>query len=204
MTLQHPFGLILYYLFCFTIMVILLNILIALYNSAYEDITDNADDEYMALYAQKTMQFVRAPDENVFIAPFNLIELFLLIIPLEWWMPTEKYARLNDYIMGIIYSPLLLVTAAMETASAHTVRKNKKRRGSDEDNDEDDLEEWEAFEEVGVGEEWAKKVEATKPNVEIDSATAECRKLKGEVEELKKMVRELLEMGKGGTENGGS
>lgn len=46
----------------------LLNILIALYNSAYEDITDNAIDEYMALFSQKTMQFVRAPDENVFIA----------------------------------------------------------------------------------------------------------------------------------------
>ena len=66
----------------------LLNILIALYNSAYQvcqtclpagiglwliscelkDITDNAIDEYMALFSQKTMQFVRAPDENVFIA----------------------------------------------------------------------------------------------------------------------------------------
>lgn len=49
-------------------MLVLLNILIALYNSAYEDITDNAIDEYMALFSQKTMQFVRAPDENVFIA----------------------------------------------------------------------------------------------------------------------------------------
>lgn len=63
-----PFGIILYYIFTFVVMVILLNILIALYNSAYEDITDNAVDEYMALFAQKTIQFVRAPDENVFIA----------------------------------------------------------------------------------------------------------------------------------------
>jgi hypothetical protein len=30
---QHPFGLILYYLFTFIVMVVLLNILIALYNS---------------------------------------------------------------------------------------------------------------------------------------------------------------------------
>ena len=79
MNTQHPFGMILYYIYSFVIMVILLNILIALYNSAYEDITGNADDEYMALFAQKTMQFVRAPDENVFIAPFNLIEMFLLV-----------------------------------------------------------------------------------------------------------------------------
>ena len=50
-----------------THVVVLLNVLIALYNSAYEDITDNATDEYLALFAQKTMQFVRAPDENVFI-----------------------------------------------------------------------------------------------------------------------------------------
>lgn len=62
----------------------LLNILIALYNSAYEDITDNAIDEYMALFSQKTMQFVRAPDENVFIAreqpttPLCLKNLFFI------------------------------------------------------------------------------------------------------------------------------
>jgi phosphomevalonate kinase len=56
-----PFGIILYYIFTFVVMVVLLNILIALYNSAYEDITDNAIDEYMALFSQKTMQFVRAP-----------------------------------------------------------------------------------------------------------------------------------------------
>jgi len=58
------------------IRLVLLNILIALYNSAYEDISGNAIDEYMAIFAQKTMQFVRAPDENVFIPrkslfPFN-------------------------------------------------------------------------------------------------------------------------------------
>ncbi|KAL8988642.1 MAG: hypothetical protein Q9177_002317 [Variospora cf. flavescens] len=63
-----PFGIILYYIFTFVVMVVLLNILIALYNSAYEDITENATDEYMALFSHKTLQFVRAPDENVFIA----------------------------------------------------------------------------------------------------------------------------------------
>ena len=77
-----PFGIILYYVFNFIVMTgklsfgfsrvmltvsVLLNILIALYNSAYEDISGNATDEYMAIFAQKTMQFVRAPDENVFI-----------------------------------------------------------------------------------------------------------------------------------------
>lgn len=40
---------ILYYVFTFIVMVILLNILIALYNQAYTDITENAVDEYLAL-----------------------------------------------------------------------------------------------------------------------------------------------------------
>ena len=62
-----PFGILFYYLFTFVVMVVLLNVLIALYNSAYEDITGNAINEYLALFAHRTLQFVRAPDENVFI-----------------------------------------------------------------------------------------------------------------------------------------
>jgi hypothetical protein len=192
---QHPFGMILYYVYCFVIMVVLLNILIALYNSAYEDITGNADDEYMALFAQKTMQFVRAPDENVFIAPFNLIEMFLLILPLEWWMSDKLYARVNDYVMLVIYSPLLLVTAAMETRVAHRVKVNR-RRGAVEDDDDDVIEEWEQdevrelcdFETDG----WQKKVEDSKPDIETDMATSECRKLRGEVDQLKGLIKLLL------------
>jgi hypothetical protein len=57
------------------------------------------------------MQFVRAPDENVFIPPFNLIEIFLLAIPLEWWMDKKRYEQLNDIVMAIIYSPVLLVAS---------------------------------------------------------------------------------------------
>lgn len=57
---------------------VLLNILIALYNSAYEDISGNATDEYMAIFAQKTMQFVRAPDENVFIPRESLLRSMCL------------------------------------------------------------------------------------------------------------------------------
>ena len=186
-----PFGIILYYVFTFLIMVVLLNILIALYNSAYEDITDNAIDEYMALFAQKTMQFVRAPDENVFIPPLNLIELFGLIIPFEWWMPREKYAKLNDWVMAAVYSPLLIIAAWFERRSARMVSSNR-RRGEEDD---DTTEEWEQmagqvdFESEG----WNKKVEGVKPNIELDQATAAVLDLKKEVGELKVMLKELLE-----------
>ncbi|KAL5116136.1 Calcium channel yvc1 [Pleosporales sp. CAS-2024a] len=181
-----PFGIILYYIFTFVVMVILLNILIALYNSAYEDITENAIDEYMALFSQKTMQFVRAPDENVFIAPFNLIEMFLLILPFEWWMDDKTYDKLNDYVMSVIYSPLLLVTAFLETKEAAKVNYNRKRG----EEDEDTTHEWEQvlhecdFEADG----WDKKVQATKPNVEFDTAVLEVRKLQQQVAEMKSLL----------------
>jgi hypothetical protein len=186
---QHPFGLMLYYCFTFIVMVILLNILIALYNSAYEDIYDNANDEFLALFSQKTMQFVRAPDENVYIPPFNLIEVFLLVIPLEWWMSKKRYERINDIVMGIIYSPILFVAAYMETRTAGDIRTNRARG----DEDDDTIEEWEQmagevdFEADG----WNKQVETAKPNVEEEPAVVEVRKLKKEMEELKEMIKQL-------------
>ena len=101
-------------------------------------------------------------------------------------------------------------TAAMETRAAHRVKVNK-RRGAVEDDDDDVVEEWEQdelrelcdFEADG----WEKKVEDSKPNVEIDMATNECRKLRGEVEELKDMIRQLLKKqggGGGGDDTNGS
>ncbi|KAH6333474.1 hypothetical protein HBI37_168860 [Parastagonospora nodorum] len=186
-----PFGIILYYIFTFVVMVILLNILIALYNSAYEDITENAIDEYMALFSQKTMQFVRAPDENVFIAPFNLIEMFFLILPFEWWMADKTYEKLNDYVMSFLYSPLLVVTAFIETKEAAKVNYNR-RRGEE---DEDTTHEWEQvlhecdFEADG----WDKKVQASKPNVEYDTAVLEVKKLQEQVQEMKGLLLAMSE-----------
>ncbi|KAF1850591.1 uncharacterized protein K460DRAFT_18160 [Cucurbitaria berberidis CBS 394.84] len=186
-----PFGIILYYVFTFVVMVILLNILIALYNSAYEDITENAIDEYMALFSQKTMQFVRAPDENVFIAPFNLIEMFLLILPFEWWMEEKRYDKINDWVMAVIYSPLLIVTAFLEQKEAWSVKENR-RRGED---DEDITQEWEQvlqecdFEADG----WDKKVQSSRPNVEFDTTVLEVRQLRKEVGELKTLLQGLTD-----------
>ena len=176
-------------------MVILLNILIALYNSAYEDITGNATDEYMALFSQKTMQFVRAPDENVFIAPFNLIEMLFLILPFEWWMDEKRYDHLNDCVMAVLYSPLLIVTAFIEQREARVVRYNRKRGEADEDV----THEWEQvlhecdFEADG----WDKKVQNSKPNVEFDTAVLEVKKLQGEVRELKELLVKLVEKSEG-------
>ncbi|KAL2861144.1 putative potassium ion channel Yvc1 [Aspergillus lucknowensis] len=187
-----PFGIILYYFYTFIILTILLNILIALYNSAYEAISGNATDEYMAIFAQKTMQFVRAPDENVFIPPFNLVEIIFLIIPFEWWLPREQYARLNDIVMGIIYSPLLLVIGFLELREAHRIRRNRRRGEEDDDN----MEEWEHIAEqvdFELDDTWKQSVRETSPNVHVDHCSLEVAQLKEQVQILTETIRQLTD-----------
>ncbi|KAJ5211892.1 ATPase P-type K/Mg/Cd/Cu/Zn/Na/Ca/Na/H-transporter [Penicillium cinerascens] len=187
-----PFGIILYYIFNFVVMIVLLNILIALYNSAYEDISGNATDEYMAIFAQKTMQFVRAPDENVFIPPFNLIEILGLVAPFEWWLSRKHYAKLNDIVMGIIYSPLLVITAWLETREARQIQWNR-RHGEE---DENDAQEWgHVAEDVDfdLDDNWKEEVKQSTPDMKADPCTAEVRQLKEQVAALTEMVKKLTE-----------
>ena len=88
--------------------------------------------------------------------------------------------------MALVYSPLLLVTAYIETKQAHRVKHNR-RHG---EQDEDTVEEWEQM--LGAmdmeADGWAKKVELTRPNVETDAAVLEIRELKGQVKELRGLV----------------
>lgn len=147
------------------------------------------------------MQFVRAPDENVFIAPFNLIEVFFLALPLEWWMPKRHYERLNDIVMGVIYSPLLLLAAMFEQQSAREIRANRARG----DEDDGTVEEWEQmadqvdFEADG----WKKTVDMAKTNLEVDQTVAELQRLRAEVEKLTGLVTELLGKANGDKALGG-
>jgi len=99
--------------------------------------------------------------------------------------------------MGILCSPLLLLTAYLETKQAHTVRKNRRHGESDEDT----IQEWEriAGEVDFEGDGWAKKVGSTRPNVETDAAVLEIRELKGQMEELRKMVEALGGKGENGS-----
>lgn len=195
----HPFGLILYYIFTFIVMVILLNILIALYGQAYSDITENAIDEYLALFAHKTLNFVRAPDENVFLPPFNLVEMFGLVLPFEWWLSDEHYAKLNDWVMFVLYSPFMLVIAWIESSEARMIAANRARGEADDDR----TEEWEEL--VGEiddeeQEAWGKKVKETVPDVEEDRCSQLVRALMVEVKELRAIVEKEREREVGQTE----
>lgn len=138
--LAHPYGQILYYLFAFLICTLLLNILVALFASAYDHIYDNATEEYLALLAEKTLRFVRAPDENVYVPPLNLFELVFSTLPFEWWLSDEKFQKLNEIYLTAIYSPVLIFTAYKECRTARRIHYNRMRGLADDANERD--QEW--------------------------------------------------------------
>ena len=74
---------------------------------------DNAVDEFLALFSGKTLEYIRAPDENSFCPPLNLIEIFLLL-PFQSVLSKQAYARLNQIVMKIVYSPILFFIAFYE------------------------------------------------------------------------------------------
>jgi hypothetical protein len=55
-------------------------------------VVDDAEAEFLAYFAGKTIGMVRAPDVFVFPAPFNIIETFL-IAPLECVLHTLSLTR---------------------------------------------------------------------------------------------------------------
>ncbi|CCG82591.1 putative Potassium ion channel Yvc1 [Taphrina deformans PYCC 5710] len=156
---EGSFALVLYYLFTFIMSIILLNILIALFNQAYSNVYDNADDEYLCLFAQKTLAFVRPVDEYVFVPPFNLVEVFVLL-PFELVLSKGRYQALNDFILSILYAPYLALIALYE-AKLHK-RRIKVENGDFDDNElEDD-------EETDDTRKWAEICQKRLPSTETD------------------------------------
>jgi len=82
-----PAGLLLYYLWTAMTVIVLLNVLISLFSSAYSEIIDNAEAQYLAFFAEKTIGMIRAPDSYVFPAPFNVVETFL-VAPFDIMQPS--------------------------------------------------------------------------------------------------------------------
>ncbi|SCV72936.1 BQ2448_6861 [Microbotryum intermedium] len=117
---SYPFGMILYYTWSVLTLVILLNILVALFGSAYAECTDEAVPTFLAFFSGKTISAIRAPDQYVYPAPFNLFEL--LILPLELILSREAYKKLNRIIMSILFFLPLCFIALFE--SSHSSRRS--------------------------------------------------------------------------------
>ena len=111
-------------------------------------------------------------------------------------MSTPTYDRLNNAVMAVIYAPLLLITAYIETKQAHAVMRNRRHGEADDDT----VEEWETHGQDFEADGWAKAVEATRPNVETDAAVIEIRDLKEKIEQLQKMVGTVEKMNGDGHE----
>ncbi|CAE6444243.1 unnamed protein product [Rhizoctonia solani] len=109
----NNYGLILYYMWNIATTVILLNVLISLFSSAYDDITDDAEAHFLAFFAEKTIGMIRAPDSYVYPAPFNLIEIFF-VAPFELILSHDNYAKLNRTVMFVVFFIPLTMIALFE------------------------------------------------------------------------------------------
>jgi len=95
--------------------IVLLNVLISLFSSAYEDVVDNAEAQFLAFFAGKTVGMIRAPDSYVYPAPFNLVEL-IFVAPFEFGMTSKNYATLNRYVMETIFFIPLSIIVLFESS----------------------------------------------------------------------------------------
>ncbi|KAI5450878.1 Calcium channel yvc1 [Naganishia albida] len=187
----YPFGLIIYYGWSILTIIILLNVLIALFGSSYSNVEENATDQYMAYYAYKTISMIRGPDTYVYPAPLNLVEI--VIAPLEYVLPHHAWDRLNLAMMGtLLFVPLTLI-AFFESTLNTTAHQRLKQYFSDdilEDEDDPELQDPEEAEEGTICKEKFADLVAVFPNTGLSASAA----LSQEIEKLQKQVAELQQM----------
>ncbi|RPD66965.1 calcium activated cation channel [Lentinus tigrinus ALCF2SS1-7] len=120
-----PLGMTLYYLWNVATAVILLNVLISLFSSAYEDVVEDAAAEYLTYFAGKVVGMIRAPDEFIYPPPFNIVEIFL-IAPFEFFVSEKTYATINRYVMRVLFfiplCAILLYESHLDPARNHWVK----------------------------------------------------------------------------------
>lgn len=103
------YGTWLFCLYLFLTSIILLNLLVALFNSSYTNITDSAEKEYLALFTFKVFSYLKSPDQFPYAAPFNLIEVFF-VIPWSMCVSRKTYGKVNRILMGTLFGiPILLI-----------------------------------------------------------------------------------------------
>ncbi|KAI0005149.1 hypothetical protein BJV74DRAFT_329297 [Russula compacta] len=114
---RSPGSMLLYYFWNVVTVLILINVLISLFSSAYSEVVNDSEAEYLTFFANKTVAMVRAPDTYVYPAPFNLIETFF-IAPLEYILSPPAYAMLNRSLMTVLFFIPLTIVALYESSSS--------------------------------------------------------------------------------------
>jgi len=101
-------------------------------------VVDDAEAQFLAFFAGKTVGMIRAPDSYVYPAPFNIIEV-VFIAPFEPCLSSNAYAKLNRRVMMVLFFIPLIVVALFETTL--DINSNKYMRhwvGTSESVDVDD------------------------------------------------------------------
>lgn len=75
---------------------------------------DRAVDEFLALFSNKTLEYIRAPDEDTFCPPFNLIRV-LFLLPSEPFLPAKMHRYITRTFMTILFFPSLCLIAFYES-----------------------------------------------------------------------------------------
>lgn len=127
--LDVKYGFWVFALYLFLTSIILLNLLIALFNSSYTNITDSSEKEYLALFTFKVFSYLKSPDQFPYAAPFNLIEVFF-VIPFSVILSRENYKSLNRVVMGTLFWIPILAIAHGEQKRYEKLR---------DTNDDDDI-----------------------------------------------------------------
>ncbi|CAO3570612.1 unnamed protein product [Mortierella alpina] len=125
---DEAYGFWLFALYLFLTSIILLNLLVALFNSSYTNITDSSEKEYLALFTFKVFSYLKSPDEFPYAAPFNLIEVFF-VIPWSAILSKDAYRKLNKVVMGFLFGVPVLVIAVSER------KRYLKLKNTDDEND---------------------------------------------------------------------
>ncbi|ORY85602.1 hypothetical protein BCR37DRAFT_377292 [Protomyces lactucae-debilis] len=179
---KGSFAIILYYIFSFLIGTIMLgSILVALFAQAYSNVYENSVDEYLALRTQRLLEFIRAPDENVFCAPLNLIELFLL--PFELVFSQRFYNSLSKRVMFLLYWPFLVLIALYESRVLAYSNIVADQGDFNDDDWGDEIDEQTA--------DWQKVVEKGLPAAESDMEIL--LELRDQIKELEEKLSQLQE-----------
>ncbi|OBZ76077.1 Calcium channel YVC1 [Grifola frondosa] len=124
-----PAGLVLFYLWNVATAIILLNVLISLFSSAYDDVVGDAAAEYLTYFAGKVVGMIRAPD--------------------EFFVSEKTYAKINRYVMLVVFFIPLSVIAIYEAELDPSKNKWVKDWLSHPDEGEEDIPQYQDPEVLG-------------------------------------------------------
>ncbi|KAL9932298.1 hypothetical protein V8E36_008777 [Tilletia maclaganii] len=125
------FGKVIAYAYYFILILILRSILVALFGTAFASVQKDANDIFVTFFAGRVIDSIVVPDRHVFVAPFNLIEIFVAG-PIALLVPRKTYHRIVNVIQCLVFALPLVVIAAYESQVDRRAARERKRVAKDD------------------------------------------------------------------------